>query len=719
MQDKNKTKSQLLSELAELRQRVARLEALEPGHLSAAAGQAGKPAEAAETLRREALQISETRYRRLFETAQDGILLLDVGTGQITDVNPFLTELLGYSHEDLVGKALWEIGPFKNVEASQTAFAELQSKEYIRYEDLPLETRAGRRIDVEFVSNVYQVDHTRVIQCNIRDITVRKRAEDIIQVRLRLFEYAADHSLEELMQKALDEIGQITSSPIGFYYFVEADQKTLSLLAWSTRTQQEFCKAGGRGLHYSLDQAGVWVDCVHQRNPVIHNDYAALPASRRKGQPPGHAEIRRELVVPTLRAGRIVSILGVGNKPFDYDEKDVELVAYVADVIWSIVERKQAEAQLQDYQRRLETQNLELRKLSLAIEQSGNTIVITDTDGAIQYANPRFEETTGYTLREAVGQNPRLSKSGEQNADYYRVLWETIANGRIWRGEFHNRRKDGALYWESATIAPVHNAAGHITHYIAIKEDITEIKQAQEALRQYAEQLAAQNAELDAFAHTVAHDLKNPIGLIIGFSEALIDDWETMPPEDASKALRHIFRAGKKLDTIIEELMLLAGVRKQEITPQPLDMGSVVRESIKSLQILIQDRHAQIALRDEATWPVAFGYAPWIEEVWANYISNAIKYGGRPPHIELGADLPLLSGGMARFWVRDNGPGLSAEAQVALFTPFARLDQVRVKGHGLGLSIVRRIVEKLGGQAGVESQPGQGSTFFFTLPTRE
>ncbi len=725
MRDENKTKPQLLSELTELRQRVGRLEMLATEPLSAA-GQAGKRAEAAETLHREALQTSETRYRRLFETAQDGILLLDVGTGQITDVNPFLTELLGYSHEDLVGKALWEIGPFKNVEASRTAFAELQSKEYIRYEDLPLETRAGRRIDVEFVSNVYPVDHTRVIQCNIRDITARKQAENIIRLRLRLLEFAADHSLEELTQKALDEIEQITGSQIGFYHFVEADQKTLSLQAWSTRTQQKYCQAEGKGLHYSLDEAGVWVECVHQRKPVIHNDYAALPASRRKGLPPGHAEVRRELVVPTLRAGRIVSILGVGNKPADYDEKDVELVAYVADLVWSVVERKQAETQLQDYQRRLEAQNQELRKLSLAIEQSGSAIVITDTEGAIQYANPRFEETSGYTLREALGQNLSILKSGEQNADY-RALWETIASGQIWRGEFHNRRKDGALYWESATIAPVHNAAGQITHYIAVEEDISERKQAQETLRRYAEQLAAQNAELDAFAHTVAHDLKNPISVIVGFAQVLDDDHETMSPQDISKALRHILRTGGKLDTIIEELMLLTGVRKQEVTPKPLDMGHVVREAIERLQILIQDRHAQIALRDEATWPVALGYAPWIEEVWANYISNAIKYGGRPPQIKVGAGpLPTSSlagegkgGDIARFWVQDNGPGLSAEAQVDLFTPFTRLDQVRARGHGLGLSIARRIVEKLGGQVGMESVLGQGSTFFFTLPTRK
>ncbi len=626
--------------------------------------------------------------------------------------------IIGKHVRDVLGEAYYDrAAPF--IEAALAG----QKISFESAIDLP--HQGTRWLSVNYVPEVAALGSGEGLYILAQDITERKQVEDIIRLRLRLFEFAADHSLEELMQYALDEIGQLTHSPISFYHFVEADQKTLSLQAWSTRTQQEFCKAEGKGRHYDIDQAGVWVDCVHQRKPVIHNDYAALPASRRKGMPDGHAEVKRELVVPTMRAGRIVSILGVGNKPSDYDEKDVELVAYVADVVWNIIERKQAEAQLQDYQRQLEAQNLELRKLSLAIEQSGSTIVITDTDGAIQYANPRFEETTGYTLREARGQNPRILKSGEQNADYYRVLWETITRGQIWRGEFHNRRKDGTLYWESATIAPVHNATGQITHYIAIKEDITEVKQAQEALRQYAEQLAAQNAELDAFAHTVAHDLKNPIGIIVGYAGLLLDDYETMSPQDLANALRRIFQVGKKLDTIIEELMLLAGVRKQEVTPQSLDMGHVVREAIERLQVLVQDRQAQITVLDEAAWPVALGYAPWIEEVWANYIGNAIKYGGQPPQIKIGADLPLLSSppqaggkerGIVRFWVQDNGPGLSEEAQRALFTPFTRLEQVRAKGHGLGLSVARRIVEKLGGQVGVESTPGQGSTFFFTLP---
>jgi len=145
--------------------------------------------------RQEALRDSESRYRRLFETAQDGILILDAASGAITDVNPFLLEMLGYSLEDCRGKRLWELGPFKDIEASREAFQELQKKEYIRYEDLPLETHGGRLIDVEFVSNAYLVDGKRVIQCNIRDITRRKRAE---RARARLA-LAVEHTAESVL----------------------------------------------------------------------------------------------------------------------------------------------------------------------------------------------------------------------------------------------------------------------------------------------------------------------------------------------------------------------------------------------------------------------------------------------------------------------------------------------------------------------------------------
>jgi two-component system sensor histidine kinase/response regulator len=199
--------------------------------------------------------------------------------------------------------------------------------------------------------------------------------------------------------------------------------------------------------------------------------------------------------------------------------------------------------------------------------------------------------------------------------------------------------------------------------------------------------------------------------------ECHLDDKET------KEIARAVSNAAHKMDSIIQDLLLLSQVRQSEVQTQPLDMDSIVQEACQRLAQMSADHEAEITRPAASGWPVALGYGPWIEEVWVNYISNAIKYRSSlatPPRVELGADSSPQVGGtkgeMVRFWVRDNGPGIAPEAQTRLFAVFERLGQVRLTGHGLGLSIVKRIVEKLGGQVGVESQVGQGSTFYFTLP---
>ena len=252
--------------------------------------------------------------------------------------------------------------------------------------------------------------------------------------------------------------------------------------------------------------------------------------------------------------------------------------------------------------------------------------------------------------------------------------------------------------------------------YRHAQREIIERKRAEEALRQHAAELEASNEELDAFAHTVAHDLREPLSLIILGIAILLDDPSKTLDGDVQERLGLISRAAHRMRNIIRELLLLASVRKAEIEITPLeDMADIVAEARQRIDYMIEEHQAEIIL--PKTWPVAMGYGPWIEEVWANYISNAIKYGGQPPCVELGAD--SQESGTIRFWIRDNGPGLTPEEQSRLFTPFTRLDQVRAKGHGLGLSIVQRIVRKLGGQVGVESEVGQGSTFSFTLPAED
>ncbi|MBE9563484.1 MAG: hybrid sensor histidine kinase/response regulator [Proteobacteria bacterium] len=231
-------------------------------------------------------------------------------------------------------------------------------------------------------------------------------------------------------------------------------------------------------------------------------------------------------------------------------------------------------------------------------------------------------------------------------------------------------------------------------------------------------ELEKRNMELDAFAHTVAHDLKNPLNAVIGYTEMLEEDCSnsttnTIANEKNQEMLHLVAQSGHKMFNIIEALLLLAGINKQtNIDFKALDMENIITQVIQRLSYMNREFKAEINLPD--TWPTAIGYAPWVEEIWANYISNAMKYGGKPPYIKLGADLEANN--MIRFWVQDNGAGLSSEAKSKLFIPFTRLHGDRAEGHGLGLSIVQRIVEKLNGQVGVETQTGVGSQFYFTLP---
>lgn len=247
--------------------------------------------------------------------------------------------------------------------------------------------------------------------------------------------------------------------------------------------------------------------------------------------------------------------------------------------------------------------------------------------------------------------------------------------------------------------------------------DITERKAIDKTLQEHAQELQERNEDLDAFSHTVAHDLKNPLANILGFADLLSEEYDTIPEDQAKLFINAIVKSGKKTQEIINSLLLLASVRQAEIKTTKINMGQIVKETLERLSPMILKNNAKITFSE--TWPTAIAYSPWIEEVLINYLSNAIKYGGTPPVIEIGYDTVKTKSkakNKARFWVKDNGSGISAKNQTLLFKKFERLDQVKTEGYGLGLAIVERIIEKLGGDVGLESELGKGSKFYFTLP---
>lgn len=220
--------------------------------------------------------------------------------------------------------------------------------------------------------------------------------------------------------------------------------------------------------------------------------------------------------------------------------------------------------------------------------------------------------------------------------------------------------------------------------------------------------------DLDAFSHTVAHDLKGMLSAMITASNLIQVSFDDMSKEDLLEVVDLIGQTATKTTHITSELLTLASVRQQEITPVPVDMQMVVQEAITRLKDMIQDFRAEIIYPE--VWINVMGYKAWLEEVMLNYLSNAIKYGGTPPEVRI--DHEILADGRVKFFVYDNGNGISEEDTALLFKKFTRLDSLRVEGHGLGLSIVKRIIEKLNGEVGVESKnkPGEGSSFYFILP---
>ena len=400
----------------------------------------------------------------------------------------------------------------------------------------------------------------------------------------------------------------------------------------------------------------------------------------------------------TLQRAKVTEPFGYVVKPFEERElyTTIEMALY----------KHRTEQELAQSQ----------RWLSAVLQSIGDAVIATDAQGHIKFMNPVAQALTGWDKEQASGREVGdvfRAIDGEMRTPVPSPVERALAQDAVVlldEGTLLITR-DGDEVPIDDSAAPIKDERQNTLGAVLVFRDVSERLQARDKLRGYASELESRNQELDAFAHTVAHDLKSPLSTIIGFASALAQEDMELPRDQMQEYLQAIEGISLEACNVVDELLLLASVRDAEVEKEPLEMSRIVDRAEYRLAYLKANRHAEISYPDQ--WPAAKGYGPWVEEVWVNYLSNGIKYGGDPPRLELGA---TQVGNVVRFWVRDNGAGIAPEDQKRLFTPFTRLHQARATGHGLGLSIVQRIVNKLGGDVWVESCGGQGSTFFFTLP---
>ncbi|MGL1934498.1 MAG: response regulator [Fibrobacterales bacterium] len=368
----------------------------------------------------------------------------------------------------------------------------------------------------------------------------------------------------------------------------------------------------------------------------------------------------------------------------------------------------------------LQKSTVEVHKLSLAIEQSHVSVIITNRRGEIEYANQSFLNITGYEMDEILGQNPRILQSGTHTNAFYKQLWDTIFSGEVWAGEFENKRKDGEFFWESATISPVKNESGKVTNFIAVKEDITERKIMEAELldaKNRAEQ--ATQAKSDFLAN-MSHEIRTPMNAIIGMSYLMQKTEQNEKQEDYTKKIQ---AASKNLLVILNDILDFSKIEAGKLTIEKVEfkLSEVMATLGDATSLKAQEKGVELIFDISKDIPdTLIGDPLRLGQVLLNLVNNAIKFTDQGEvYVQMERVKSNRSQVEIEFHVQDTGIGLKEVQLEKLFSAFTQADTSTTRhygGTGLGLTISKQLCELMDGTIGVESVFGKGSTFYFTLP---
>jgi len=651
----------------------------------------------------EDLRLSEERYRIISGLTSDYIFQNQVNEKGNTEkrwiAGSFL-EITGYTFEEYEKPDAWRsiLHP-DDIAIDKEAIRKLKKNQKATIE-LRIKHKSGRIIWVRSSSfPIWDYEKNRLtgIMGAVKDITKEKRNQQIQEIQYniasRMVTSPTLHDLFLTVKNELDKIIYAKNFFIALY-----DSETKSLITQFGEDEKESVKEypAERTLSGRVMKAGKPLLFKRKEIKKLADEGTIDFVGKRS---------EAWLGAPLTIKDKILGVIVVQsyNDSLAYDEKAVEIMGTIANQLSLYIEEK-----------RIEEFNL---KLSKATEQSPVTIVITNSEGTIEYVNPKFTEITGYTLEEALGQNPKILKSGEQDDAFYKELWDTVLAGKEWNGEFHNKKKNGELFWESALISPILSDSGEITHLIGVKEDITEKKKMVAELIRSKEKAEESDRLKSAFLQNMSHEIRTPLNGILGFADLLTN--ETIDIYEMRTYANFIKTSGNRLLALINNILSLSRIEAGSIhiLTKPFSLNKLLIEAWQMFRIQAEKKKLHFryyhTLPDEES--IIISDEAKVSQIITNLLSNAIKFTNTG-RIDFGYE---ISGDEIVFRVTDTGRGIPKEHQTRIFERFYQADismSRDFEGAGLGLPISKGLVKLLGGKMWLESEMGKGTTFYFSLP---